>query len=59
MTLFCLVLSVLINVALVGFLLWMWGEKEFWRKRYQDQIKELCPIKWDYTKEGGWQTDEN
>lgn len=59
MTLFYIILLVLVNLLLLGALIWMWSEKEYWVEKYRDQLQELYPIEWDYTKERGWRTDDD
>lgn len=58
MILFYMILLILINILLLGSLVWMYFEKEYWVKKYQEQLKELYPIQWDYTKERGWLNDD-
>ena len=59
MIVFYMILLIMVNLLLLGALVWMYFEKEYWVNKYQEQLKELYPIEWDYTKEGGWRTDDN
>lgn len=59
MILFYMILLILLNLFLLGFLIWMWQEKEYWAKKYQEEIEEIYPIEWDYTKEEGWREDDD
>lgn len=58
MTLFLLILSFLVNILLLGALIVVMQEKEYWAKKWLDDHEEMCPIQWDYTKERGWIDEE-
>ena len=59
MIVFYMILLIMINMLLLGALIWMYFEKEYWANKYQEQLKKLYPIEWDYTKEGGWRTNDD
>lgn len=54
---FYLAFSVLLNLFLIVVVFWVWDEKEYWAKKFQDAIAELYPIEWDFKRddfEKGW-----
>lgn len=54
MTTFYMILLIILCIFLLGALVYMWYEKEYWVKKYMDAIEEMYPIQWDYTREKGW-----
>lgn len=59
MILFYLILLILTNLFLLGFVVWMWSDRDYWRGKYKEQLETLYPIVWDYTKERGWIDDNS
>lgn len=51
MIVFYLILLIMVNILLLGALVWMYFEKEHWAEKYQESLKELYPIQWDYIRE--------
>ena len=59
MTLYWLIVVSLIAVGEAIALVFMRLEVAHWMEKFNDAIRELCPIEWDYTREDGWRDERD
>lgn len=59
MILYWLIVVSLIAVGEAIGLIFMRLEVAHWMEKFNDAIRELCPIEWDYTREDGWRDERD
>ena len=60
MTVFFLALSLCINIFFLFMIIFLFQEKEYWHAKFMDAIEQIYPpVRWDYTREGGWIDDDD